>query len=752
MPVTFFNFISILDYFLCFVTNVSDIKCQSAYLCNMSNVPNSVDEPVVLEVEGMTCTNCALGITRTLENSGLKNVHADFASGEVTYSAIDTIGIDTIVHKIESLGYKVKNAPGDDISKHTHANKGWSIEQKFYFSLLFTVPLMLHMVFPHNSFMQNPWLQLALSLPVIIIGVLQFGKSAINSVRQGVPNMDVLIFIGFSAAFIYSLAGTILHAGHAAGVHNYLFFETAASIITLVLLGNLLEHRSVKQTTSALTALGQIQNTVARKVVFENGADKLIEVPNSEIFVGDILQVNTGDRIPADGIVINGAGTADESVVTGESIPVEKEKKDPLIGGTVLTSGSVRMQARAVGNQTVVSAIIKMVKEAQRTKPSIQRLGDRVSAIFVPVVVGVSAITFLLAYFAFGVSMQQSLMNAIAVLVISCPCAMGLATPTAVMAGIGRAAKNGIFIKGGKVLEEFANIKTIVFDKTGTLTNGQFEVKNINLHNNISRQEVVDVLVELENHSSHPIAKSVVLALNREAKPVKIEGIKEEKGLGISGHIGEDIYQVGSEKIVKKGGADGNLFLLKNNVLIASVTIEDSLKPDAKEVITALNNAGIKTVLLSGDTKLRTETLAATVGIATVYAQKTPVEKLEIVKTLTGKNSTAMVGDGVNDAPALSAAHVGISITGATQAALGSSSIVLSDKENLAQLALAHKIAKHTLLTIKQNLFWAFFYNVIAIPIAAVGLLNPMIGAAAMAFSDVIVIGNSIRLKSKKLS
>ena len=725
----------------------------------MSIQPHNENDLITLEVEGMTCTNCALGVTKTLENSGLTNVHADFASGEVTYNATDILTTDTIVHKIQSLGYKVKNAPRDDISKHNHSSgTTWGIEKKFFFSLIFTVPLMSHMVFPHNSFMQNPWLQLGLSLPVVIIGFLQFGRSAINSLRQGVPNMDVLIFIGFTAAFAYSLAGTILYTGHEA--HNYLFYETAASIITLVLLGNVLEHRSVKQTTSAVTALGQIQNTVARKVVFENGADKLIEVPNTEIFIGDILQVNTGDRVPADGVVVNGTATVDESIVTGESIPVDKEKKDPLIGGTVLTSGSLRMQARAVGNQTVVSAIIKMVKEAQRSKPSIQRLGDKVSAIFVPVVVGISALTFVLAYFVFDVALQQALMNSIAVLVISCPCAMGLATPTAVMAGIGRAAKNGIFIKGGKVLEEFAYIKTIVFDKTGTITNGRFEVKDIEVLNNANKQEVVDVIVELEKHSSHPIAKSIVSALATESKPIGIADIIEEKGLGMSGKIGDDFYQLGSEKIVGdnlplpsgEGRGEGKLYLIKNKTLITSITIEDSIKPDASAVINELNQNGIETVLLSGDAENRVNTLAKNIGITTVYAQKTPSEKLAIIKTLTAKQSTAMVGDGVNDAPALSAAHVGISITGATQAALGSSSIVLSDQENLAQLALAHKIARHTLLTIKQNLFWAFFYNVVAIPIAAVGLLNPMIAAGAMAFSDLIVIGNSIRLKSKKLS
>lgn len=711
---------------------------------------------VVLEVEGMTCTNCALGVTRTLENAGLKEVHVDFASGEVVYAEQGVLPIDTVVSKIEGLGYKVKNAgvEGDEHSHHghSHTSSGWGIERKFYFALVFTVPLLFHMVLPHTSILNNPWLQLGLSLPVVILGFMHFGRSAISSLKQGIPNMDVLIFIGFSAAFGYSVWGTLLHnGGH--GAHQFLFYETAASIITLVLLGNVLEHRSVKQTASAVTALGKIQNTIARKVVFDNGQEKLIEVPNSEIFVGDILQVNTGDRVPADGIIVKGHAAIDEALVTGESMPVDKTAKDAVVGGTVVTQGSIRMQARAVGSQTVVSAIVKMVKEAQRSKPSIQRLGDRVSAIFVPVVISIAALTFTLAYFVFDVALQKALMNAIAVLVISCPCAMGLATPTAVMAGIGRAAKNGIFIKGGRVLEEFANVKTIVFDKTGTLTTGQFEITHLEVFEG-EKQAAINVIAGLEKHSSHPIAKSVVLALGNEAVVTELTDIKEEKGLGMSGSIGTDVYRLGSEKIVgdatQKG--KGNLYLLKNNTLIAALSIDDAIKPGTADVMAELNQNGITTVLLSGDTQHRTETLAQQVGIAIVQAQKTPAEKLEIIKGYTTKNSTAMVGDGVNDAPALSAAHVGISISGATQAALSSASIVLSNKTDLAQLALAHKIARHTLLTIKQNLFWAFFYNVVAIPIAAVGLLNPMIAAAAMAFSDVIVIGNSIRLKTKKLN
>jgi Cu+-exporting ATPase len=715
----------------------------------MSVQPNSEDEIITLEVTGMTCTNCALGITKTLENAGLKQVHADFTSGEVVFADNGPLLMDAVVNKIESLGYKVKST-GEGADAHNHTTGSWGIEKKFWFSLAFTAPLLLHMVFPHTSIINNPWLQLGLSLPVVILGILHFGRSAFSSLKVGVPNMDVLIFIGFTAAFSYSIWGTLAFDIHT--VHNYLFYETAASIITLVLLGNVLEHRATMQTASAVKELGQIQNTIARRVAYINGVETLVEVPNSEIFVGDILQVNTGDRIPADGAIIKGGASIDEAIVTGESMPVDKGAKDPVVGGTVVASGSFRMQAKAVGNQTVIAAIIKMVKEAQRDKPSIQRIGDKVSAVFVPVVVGISLLTFFLAHFAFDLSTQQALMNAIAVLVISCPCAMGLATPTAVMAGIGRAAKNGIFIKGGRVLEEFANIKTMVFDKTGTLTTGRFQLSDIALQGGADRQEVVNVAVELEKHSSHPIAQSIVAALKTEAKPIALTDIQEEKGLGMQGKTGDALYQLGSEKILPNAtGQAGTLFLLKNNALIASFTIEDAIKPDAAAVISELNSNGIETVLLSGDTLARNTTLAQTVGIATVYAQKTPAEKLAMIKSLTAKNSTAMVGDGVNDAPALSAAHVGISISGATSAALSSASIVLSNKENLAQLALAHKIAKHTLITIKQNLFWAFFYNVVAIPIAAVGLLNPMIAAGAMAFSDIIVIGNSIRLKSKKL-
>jgi Cu+-exporting ATPase len=716
----------------------------------------SVEEIVTLEVEGMTCTNCALGVTKTLEKAGLTHVHADFASGEVVYSNVSALTKDAVINKIEALGYKVKKQ-GEDTHNHAHSSNKWGVEQKFWFSLAFTVPLMLHMVFPHTSFINNPWLQLGLSLPVVIVGILHFGRSAWGSLKSGVPNMDVLIFIGFTAAFSYSIWGTLSFDIHT--VHNYLFYETAASIITLVLLGNVLEHRATMQTATAVKDLGQIQNTIARRVAFINGVETLVEVPNSEIYVGDILQVNTGDRIPADGAIIKGEASIDEAIVTGESMPVDKGPKDPVVGGTVVTSGSFRMQAKAVGNQTVIAAIIKMVKEAQRDKPSIQRLGDRVSAVFVPVVVGIAILTFFIAHFAFNLSTQQALMNAIAVLVISCPCAMGLATPTAVMAGIGRAAKNGIFIKGGRVLEEFANIKTIVFDKTGTLTTGKFEVKDIQLADGINRQDIIDIMVELEKHSSHPIAQSIVAAFKADAKPIALTKVSEEKGLGMKGILGDDIYQLGSEKIVstattlplKGEGQGGGLYLLKNNNYIASFIIEDTIKPGTAAVIKELNTNGIETVLLSGDTQQRTDLFGKQVGISTLLGQKTPAEKLQVIKSYTAKNSTAMVGDGINDAPALSAAHVGISISGATSAALSSASIVLSNKEDLAQLALAHKIAKHTLITIKQNLFWAFFYNVVAIPIAAVGLLNPMIAAAAMAFSDVIVIGNSIRLKSKKL-
>jgi Cu+-exporting ATPase len=704
----------------------------------MSDIKN-----ITLNVEGMTCANCALGIKKQLVKKGLENVNVSFSTGEVMYDGNTKLNTQEIIDSINQLGYKVIDAPKEQ--------KGLStIEKKFYSSLLFTVPLFLHMFMPHDNILNNSWVQLALCTPVFLIGLFHFGKSAIGSLKTGVPNMDVLITIGSTAAFVYSIVGMYLYYDtHEA--HNYLFFETAATIITLVLLGNVLEHRSVNQTTTAIKELSQIQQSEAKKIM-PDGSTTVVGY--DEINVGDIIQVNSGDRIAVNGEIIKGNATIDEAMISGESTPVEKEIGSKVIGGTVLMDGTMQFRAEKVGSETVLSKIIEMVKNAQQDQPNIQRLGDKISAIFVPIVLVIALLTFLIAHFGFDISMQQALMQSIAVLVISCPCAMGLATPTAVMVGIGRAAKKGILIKGGSTLELFANAKNIVFDKTGTLTTGKFAIKRTKLYAPIEEQELKNILFTIEQHSSHPIAQSVVDYLKPDATTLDFSNIKEIKGVGLEATDKENNhYQVGSFRIdeMQTNEMQHAIFIFKNKALIAGVDIEDELKQNVPETISLLNQQGLNTILLSGDVQQKCEELATKVNITTVYSQQLPEQKLTKIDELEEIAPTAMVGDGINDAPALTKASVGISMSKATQVAVHSAQIVLLNDKDLSQVYEAYLISKHTLITIKQNLFWAFFYNVLAIPVAAFGFLNPMVAALAMAFSDVIVVGNSIRLKTKKL-
>ena len=413
------------------------------------------DQLIELNVTGMHCNNCAISIHNLLEKKGLQNILVDFAGEEVKFSTDNEATVPDIIKGIEQLGFKVV----DDIA--THQPKFYEkVENKFIFCAIFTAPLLLHMILPLH-FLQLPLVQLLLCLPVFIVGCLHFGKSAFASVKNGLPNMDVLIFVGSTAAFIYSLIGTIENLGE-----HYEFYETCATIITLVLLGNVFEKRSVTQTTSAVKDLMKIQQVTANRVI--NGGIEVIIA--KDVLAGDTLLVNQGDKIPVDGDVISGNASVDESMLTGESIPVEKEKYDKVIGGTIIQHGNIHIMATKVGSNTVLAQIIELMKKAQAAKPPVQKLGDKVASIFVPAVMLISLLTFVITYFAGHTPAQTALMSAIAVLVISCPCAMGLATPTAVMVGLGRAAKNGILIKGGDTIEAVANTKYVVFDKTGTLT------------------------------------------------------------------------------------------------------------------------------------------------------------------------------------------------------------------------------------------------------------------------------------------
>lgn len=693
----------------------------------------------------MTCSNCANGVKKQLEKIGLEVFNVDYATGEASFKDKPSIDIDAIKKSIASIGYRV-------VENEFIPDRGMPrIEKLFYFTLIFTIPLFAHMFFSKESLINNVWVQLTLCLPVLYVGITHFGKSAWQSLKIGVPNMDVLIILGILSSFVYSLYGTMSYLG-TAELHKYLFYETTATITTLVLLGNVLEKRAVNQTTTAIKELTALGKVTANKVL-ANGKIELIE--HDQVKVGDILQFNMGDKILADGIVIKGDAILNEAMISGESDPIRKLKNDYVIGGTIVEDGAVTVEVQKVGEETVLSQIIKLVKRAQQDKPNIQRLGDKVSAIFVPAVVLVSVITFILAFFIFGIELQQAIMQSVAVLVISCPCAMGLATPTAVMAGIGRAAKNGILIKGGNALEQFSKINNIVFDKTGTITTGKFNIKSITRYEQTTDQEIKNIVFSIEHYSAHPIAKSIVKQLQPTSEMVELKAVTEQKGLGMMvTDMENNTYRLGSYKILPNSikPVSHSIYLLKNDELIAGIDIEDHIKDSAFRTINLFNNERIKTFLLSGDKKEKCEKVGKQINMKVVYAEHMPDQKVERISQIQEHGLTAMVGDGINDAPALTKADIGISLGNATQIAVQSAQIVLLNEGNLTKIHDTYLISKHTLTTIKQNLFWAFFYNVLAIPIAAVGLLNPMIAALAMALSDVMVVGNSIRLKYKKLT
>ena len=695
-------------------------------------------------VEGMTCANCAQSLTKHLASSGYTNLDVNFAKGELVLPADQSVDLEKLSKEISNAGFKYTGLKAD-------LKEGGmsSIEKKFLFTLPFTVPLLLHMI-PGIPFVGDPLVQLILSLPVVVMGWWHFGRSAYFSLKTGVPNMDVLIFIGSTAAFLYSLTGTLLYWGTEAA-HTYMFFETAATIVTLVLLGNVLEHRSVKQTTTAITSLEKLQVGTAKRISLQMGGQKVDEVEIEDIGVHDLIMLNTGDGIPADGELIQGDVSINESMITGESIPVTKTIGDSVTGGTIVEDGNALMRVTGVGESTVLSGIIDMVNRAQQTKPAIQKLADRISAVFVPVVLAISAITFLISYFVIGISLEAAVMSSVAVLVISCPCAMGLATPTAVMVGLGRSAQEGVLFKGADSMERLASVKTVVFDKTGTLTTGEITVSLVDLDPSIDESEVRSVTLGLEMHSSHPIAKSVTEMLKADTIANALTNVREEKAKGM---IGEDsdgnTWMIGSSATIN-GDRKGDLFLTKNGEWMSSFTLKDTIRAEAKAMIDFLHRNDIETVILSGDSETKTSEVASELGIKIKHWQKSPEQKLDILKEYVNASPTAMVGDGINDAPALTQATVGISLSQGTQVAIEAADVVLLEQYGIGQLERAYRMGEETVRTIRQNLFWAFFYNVIAIPIAAVGLLNPMVAAFSMAFSDVVVIGNSIRFKFRSV-
>lgn len=710
-------------------------------------------EKTRLIVDGMTCSNCALGVSRILQQQGLTDVQVDFTSGDVSFEKVTSDLLPSIESKIRSLGYSVRSADLPITAENKLPSKfpGTKQEKMFLVCALLSLPLMGHMVLD-LPMLHNPLFQLALSFPVLVVGLSHFGRSAWASLRSGVPNMDVLVTLGSLSAFAYSVIGMAMHWGTST-VHHFMFFETAATIITLILLGNVIEARSVRKTTSALRELISMQPSWAERITIQKDLSENIEsVSATSIHPNDKLMLRTGDAIPADGTVYWGEVLVDESAMTGESVPVLKSVGQTILTGTIVQQGTAKMMVTKTGNATVLAGIIDLVKRAQQSKPEIQKLGDKISAWFVPAVVLISIAAFFINHLFLDRDIQQSLMNAISVLVISCPCAMGLATPTAVAVGLGSAARKGILVKGGSTLERFKGIKTVVFDKTGTLTNGKFKVEKLHIEDH-ERANAIDVLYSLESHSNHPIAKSLVQDLQlMGAKQVLFNTVEELKGIGIRGtdELG-NAYELisGASASGRVHGERHDLYLFRNGTKLASLEISDTLKPDAAQTIAALKNMGIKTVLLSGDSESKCAAAAQAAGVDSYKSGMLPQDKTTFIKQIMQQGPVVMVGDGINDAPSLETADIGISFGDATSVAMNAADVVIIGKGELNSVITAIEKGRMTLRTIRQNLFWAFAYNLVAIPIAAVGLLSPMVAALSMAFSDVVVIGNSLRIRLK---
>ena len=557
--------------------------------------------------------------------------------------------------------------------------------------------------------------------------------------------MDLLIFIGSTSAFVYSVTGIILNDP------DLYFFETSAMIITLVLVGNYIEQRTVKKTRTAIDELKKLQVSLANRIDPETGLTE--QVNSHELKTDDIVLVNTGDNFPSDGIIIEGECFVDESLISGESELIHKSKGDEVIGSTIASSGNVKLQITRVGNDTILSNIIDLVKKAQHEKPEIQQLADRISGIFVPFVITISLLTFLIAYFIVDIGLTKSLLNSIAVLVISCPCAMGLATPTAIAAGVGRLSKNGVLVKSGRIMESFGKLERLIFDKTGTLTNGRFEIIDFESDKK-HKKHYASLLYTLEQHSSHPIARSVIsfLRLNFQPELIKnIEKVRELKGNGVEAFDSKNNrYFVGKKKNGEINDDYKRIALYINDEQVASIILKDQLRPGASESVTQLKASDIRLSILSGDTKDQVQRVADELQIGERYYEQSPQDKYSYIEASSKEEVTAMVGDGINDAAALSKANIGISMSDSTKIAVSAADIILM-REDLLLLPKALRISKATHTTIKQNLFWAFSYNIIAIPLAAFGFLNPMWGALFMTFSDIMVIGNSIRLKYRKI-
>lgn len=729
----------------------------------------SQSKEVTLDIQGMTCAACSARIERGLNKlEGVEHATVNLAleTGHVSYDN-SQLNEEVLISKIQKLGYDAVVHQENNEKDHREIE----IERKtrvLIISAIFSLPLLWTM-FAHFSFtkgvyvpdfLMNPYVQWALAT-IVQFGIgWQFYKGAYYALRNKSANMDVLVALGTSAAYFYSVYIVLKNREHI-GMHQLnLYFETSAILITLILLGKLFEARAKGHSSDAIKKLLKLQPKTA--IVERNG--KPLEVPIREVQLEDILVIKPGTSIPVDAVVVSGNSAVNESMLTGESLPVDKSIGDTVYAATLNENGTLRVQAKKIGQDTVLSNIIHVVEEAQGSKAPIQRLADQISAIFVPIVVTLAVITFIASYFFFtDGNFTQSLERMIAVLVIACPCALGLATPTSIMAGSGRAAESGVLFKTAEALEHTNTIDTIVFDKTGTITKGKPTVINFLVHNQYDKNEVVPLIAAAESNSEHPVATAITAYGKDFGEQPTIQSFKAIPGQGIEAVAESKKIIIGTRKLFARYdipiNCESNFESEGKTVMyaaidfkhVATIAVADEVKETSKEAIQKLQNMGIETIMLTGDQAATASSIAKQMGINHVIAGVLPTEKAtEIEKLQREKRHVAMVGDGLNDAPALAKADIGIAMGTGTDVAIEAADITVM-KGDLLKVVDTIKMSRLTVRNIKQNLFWALAYNSIGIPIAASGLLAPWLAGAAMAFSSVSVVLNALRLQRIQL-
>ncbi|MEK4439333.1 heavy metal translocating P-type ATPase [Paenibacillus sp. FSL K6-2862] len=735
----------------------------------------TASEVAQFNLEGMTCAACANKIEKGLSKlPGVTSTSVNFAmeTARVEYSPSE-ISIEEMQNKVKKLGY---NAVLKEESQKTADYRSKEIsnqKRKLLISAILSFPLIWTMVahFSFTSwiympdFLMNPWIQLILATPVQFYIGKQFYVAAYKALRNGSANMDVLVSLGTSAAYFYSLYLTIDWSRMNDGMHNVpsLYFETSAILITLVIMGKLFEALAKGRTSEAIKSLMGLQAKAA--LVVREG--KELSIPVDEVIVGDVVLIRPGDKVPVDGEVLEGVSSVDESMLTGESLPVEKKVGDDVIGATINKNGMLRIKATKVGKETALAQIIKVVEEAQGSKAPIQRVADVISGIFVPVVVGISVIAFLIWYFFITPGdFSGALEKAIAILVIACPCALGLATPTSIMAGSGRAAELGVLFKGGEHLEQTHKVDTIILDKTGTVTKGKPELTDVLTQ--INELEFLRLVGAAERNSEHPLAEAIVAGI--QARKVEIPGTDSFEaipGFGIKAVVEGKQLLIGTRRLLENHGVDArpafdSMSLLeeagKTAMLVSidkhyagMVAVADTIKETSKAAVSRLKAMGIQVIMITGDNERTAKAIAAQVGIDQVRAEVLPEGKAEEVKKLQKQGKkVAMVGDGINDAPALATADIGMAIGTGTDVAMEAADVTLM-RGDLSSIPDAIYMSRKTMSNIKQNLFWALGYNTLGIPIAAIGLLAPWVAGAAMALSSVSVVLNALRLQRVKI-